>query len=65
MNTNITKIVVLMDNDQAGKEAAMDMYRKLSRSHKLIFPKMSNKDIGDMQVSKIKKSILNKLEGLY
>lgn len=65
MNTSITKIVVLMDNDQAGREAVMEIYRKLNRSHKLIFPKLSNKDLGDMPVPKIKKSILNTLEGLY
>jgi len=65
MKTSVTKIVVLMDNDQAGREAAMEIYRKLNRSHKLIFPRLSSKDIGDMSTSKIKKMILSNLKGLY
>ena len=61
----ITKIVVLMDNDQAGREARLEIYRKLNRIYKLIFPTVSGKDIGDMTVKQIKENILKSLEGLY
>lgn len=65
MQTSITKIVVLMDNDQAGKEALIEIYRKLNRSYKLIFPKLSSKDIGEMSIMNIRKTILANLKGLY
>jgi DNA primase len=65
MRMPITKIVVLMDNDQAGREARLEIYRKLNRIYKLIFPTVSGKDIGEMTTRQIKDNILNSLEGLY
>jgi 5S rRNA maturation endonuclease (ribonuclease M5) len=65
MNTSITSIVILMDSDQAGREAMVEMHRKLSRSYKLIFPKLLTKDIGEMSPAQIKNTVLNNLEGLY
>lgn len=61
----ITNLVILMDNDQAGREARIKIQRQLGRMYKLIFPKVSSKDVGDMSVEKIKLEILSNLKGYY
>lgn len=61
----LTKLVLIMDNDQAGKEARVQLHRQLNRSYKLIFPRLSAKDIGDMSSNDIHSQILSKLEGTY
>jgi len=62
---SVTHLIVLMDNDQAGREARVQMQREFGRMYKLTFPKLSDKDVGDMSVYKIKKDILSKLKGTY
>jgi hypothetical protein len=54
-----------MDNDQAGKEARIQLHRQLNRSYKLVFPRLSAKDLGDMSTKDIKSQILSKLQGTY
>lgn len=61
----VTKLVVLTDNDQAGREAKVQIKRQFSRSHSIYFPKVYAKDIGEMSVKDIKEKILSQLEGLY
>lgn len=61
----LTKLVIIMDNDQAGKEARVQLHRQLNRSYKLIFPRLSAKDLGDMSTDDIHSQILSKLEGTY
>ena len=65
LNSGATKLVVLTDNDQAGRESKIKIKREMGRLFKLVFPKMSNKDLGDMQQDKIQKQILNNLRGYY
>lgn len=60
-----THLIVLTDNDQAGREAKMQIHRQLGRMYKLTFPRIANKDVGDMKVSQIKKEILHSLRGTY
>ena len=61
----ITNLIILTDNDQAGRESKVQIQRQLNRLYKLTFPKFLNKDIGEMSVNKIKKDILSKLKGTY
>ncbi len=61
----VTRLIVLMDNDQAGREASIKMQRQLGRMYKLTFPRLLNKDIGEMKVSNIQKHILKNLGGTY
>jgi 5S rRNA maturation endonuclease (ribonuclease M5) len=61
----ITKLILIMDNDQAGKEARIQLHRQLNRSYKLVFPRLSAKDLGDMSTKDIKSQILSKLQGTY
>lgn len=61
----ITKLIVLTDNDQAGKESKIHIKRQLSRSLKLIFPTFTNKDVGDMSIANVQAIILNNLKGTY
>lgn len=53
-------VVVLMDNDLAGKHAAEGIKQKLQRTHRLYFPTMSGdgNDIGDLQVDQVTDDIL-------
>ena len=64
-NSGMTKLVVLTDNDQAGRESKMQIQRQMSRMFKIIFPRMSRKDVGDMTADQIKEEILPQLKGLY
>jgi 5S rRNA maturation endonuclease (ribonuclease M5) len=61
----LTHVVVLTDNDQAGREAKIQLQRQLSRMYKLTFPKMPTKDVGDMTVEQIKTIILPQIKGQY
>ena len=61
----VTHLIVLMDNDQAGREARVQIQRQFGRMYKITFPRLSSKDIGDMSVYKIKKEILQDLKGTY
>ena len=56
---------VLTDNDQAGRQAKVEIQRKFGRMYKLTFPVLSNKDVGDMTVKNIKEKILVNLKGTY
>jgi 5S rRNA maturation endonuclease (ribonuclease M5) len=46
-------VVLLLDNDEPGHTAMEEIKRKLSRSYKIIMPKIPAKDVGDMQVNEI------------
>ena len=60
----ITHIIVLTDNDQAGRESKTQIKRQFNRMYKLTFPRITTKDIGEMKVKDIKK-ILENLKGTY
>jgi DNA primase len=60
-----THLIILTDNDQAGREAKLQIHRQLGRMYRLTFPKIANKDVGDMKVTQIKTEILNSLKGTY
>jgi len=61
----VTRLIILTDNDQAGRESKVEIQRKLSRMYKLTFPQLLQKDVGDMSVKEIKKRLLSSLEGTY
>jgi len=59
----LTHIIVLTDNDQAGRESKTQLQRQLNRMYKLTFPKLVAKDIGDMSIDQIKEKILPQVKG--
>ena len=65
IRSGVTNLIVLTDNDQAGRESKIKIRRDFGRLFNLIFPKMHTKDIGDMSVEKIKENILKDLRGYY
>lgn len=65
LKSGATTLIVLTDNDQAGREAKIKIKRDLSRLFTLKFPKMSRKDIGDMSIESIRTEIISNLKGLY
>ena len=64
-SSGVTNLVILTDNDQAGRESKVQIQRELSRMFKLRFPRLSKKDIGDLSVDKIKEEILPQVKGLF
>ena len=63
--SGVTSLVILTDDDQAGRESKTDLHRKLSRMFKLHFPRLTSKDVGDMGVDKIKDTVLNFVKGSF
>lgn len=59
----LTKVVILMDNDQAGREAKVQLQRQLNRMYKLFFPRIPTKDVGEMTVDQIHKILVPQLRG--
>ena len=54
LTSGITKLIVLLDNDQAGREAKVDIQRRLGRLFTLVFPQTTGSDIGKKTVEQIK-----------
>ena len=54
----ITNLVILLDNDQSGREAKVQLQRSLNRMYKLSFPKIPTKDVGEMSIEQIKNILL-------
>jgi DNA primase len=65
MTSGVTRLVILTDNDQAGRESKIKIQRMFNRLFTLKFPTLSRKDIGDMTVDQIQKTILCNLKGDY
>tara|TARA_B100002019_G_scaffold39577_1_gene33130 strand:+ start:1106 stop:2035 length:930 start_codon:yes stop_codon:yes gene_type:complete len=65
LNSGATRLVVLTDNDQAGRESKIKIKRDLGRLFKLVFPKMHTKDLGSMMCEQIDRNILQDLKGYY
>jgi DNA primase len=63
LKTGVTTLIVLTDNDQAGRESKIKIKRDMSRLFTLVFPKMSSKDLGNMNIDTIRDSILKNLRG--
>lgn len=60
----LTHIIILLDNDQAGRESKIQIQRQLSRLYKLSFPKIPTKDIGEMSADQIQKQIFPQIKGI-
>lgn len=65
LKSGATKLIILTDNDQAGRESKIKIQRELFRSFNLKFPKIVGKDIGDMSIESIQQNILSDLKGSY
>jgi 5S rRNA maturation endonuclease (ribonuclease M5) len=59
----LTHVVILTDNDQAGRESKIQLQRQLGRFYRLTFPQLSHKDVGDMSIKQIKQDILSQIRG--
>lgn len=59
----ITHLIILTDNDQAGRESKIQLQRQLGRFYKLSFPHLQHKDVGDMTSKQIKSNILSQIRG--
>lgn len=50
-------LIIMLDNDDAGREAAEKLKKKLGRTYRLFFPKFSKHDVGDLNSDLITKEI--------
>lgn len=46
-------VVVLLDNDEAGINASQEIKKRLQRTHRLFFPAISAKDVGELQTDTV------------
>lgn len=65
IQSGATTLIILTDNDQAGRYSKFQIQRQLSRFFTLKFPDLNKKDIGDSSISYIKDNILINLKGLF
>lgn len=65
LTSGVTNLVVLIDNDQAGREGKIKINRELSRLFRLTFPQMTSNDLGSLMVDKLQNGILSELRGFY
>lgn len=52
-NIPMMNVIVLTDNDDAGKRAAQNIKKQLQRTHRLFFPLISSKDVGELHADEI------------
>ena len=65
LSSGTTNLVILTDNDQAGRESKTEIQRGLGRMFKLHFPRMIHKDVGGMTPTQIRSDILSQVKGLF
>jgi len=66
--TSIMSLIVLMDNDDAGRIAAENIKKKCQRLFRMYFPKINKEDVGELNVDDITKEIkplINRIEKLW
>ena len=64
-SSGITRLIVLTDNDQAGRESKTEIQRRLGRLFSLRFPRLTRKDVGAMSIEYIEMKILNQVKGTF
>jgi 5S rRNA maturation endonuclease (ribonuclease M5) len=62
LTSGFTNLVVLTDNDQAGRESKIKIKREFKRYFNLVFPDMQNNDIGNLLDSQVQ-TLLKDLKG--
>jgi len=50
-------VIVLLDNDEAGHKASVEIKDQLERSFKMYFPAISESDVGDMNIDEITEEV--------
>jgi 5S rRNA maturation endonuclease (ribonuclease M5) len=65
LTSGVTNLVILTDNDGAGRESKIKIKRDFSRLFRLIFPTMNSKDLGGLTLDKLHNEILIGLKGFY
>jgi 5S rRNA maturation endonuclease (ribonuclease M5) len=58
-------VIVLTDNDKAGREAAENIKGKLQRTHRLYFPTLEADDVGALQTDQVTDDIAPVLEQIH
>lgn len=63
LESGITNLIILLDDDQPGREAKFKIQRQLNRLFTLKFPQLLKKDIGEMSINDIISNILPQVKG--
>ena len=58
-------VIVLTDNDEAGKKAATLLNEKLRRTHRMFFPAIQTNDVGDLRGNEVTKDIAPTLQKIH
>lgn len=57
-------VIILLDNDDAGREAIREIKATLSRFYNIHIPEINAKDIGEMSVDKVRQDIVPVIESI-
>lgn len=65
LQSGVTNLIALLDDDEAGREAKFKIQRELHKLFKIKFPSLSRKDAGDLTVEEIQNKIYPQIKGLF
>ena len=65
LQSGVTNLVILADDDEAGREVKFKLQRRLNRVFNLKFPNLKFKDVGDTPIEQVQNDILTQVRGYY
>jgi len=65
LKSGATNLIVMLDDDEAGREAKFKIQRQLHKLFKIHFPQLIKKDIGQLTVEQLYSQIIPQIKGYF